>query len=96
VISAADTCAVPHAACIPSTDLVLFIQRYPGYVSPLPLLPFLYLVQLAHPRSIIRHLGYLISNDDVFLSPWNMLGYRADWIWHKTKAPRHDWWYNCE
>jgi hypothetical protein len=36
VISAADTCAVPHAACILSTDLVLLIQRYPGYVSPLP------------------------------------------------------------
>lgn len=33
---------------------------------------------------------------DVMLSPWLTLGYNAHWLWHKTKKPDHDYYYNCE
>lgn len=41
------------------------------------------------------HLGYVVTNDDVMLSTWLTLAYRADWLWHKTKKPNHDYYYNC-
>jgi hypothetical protein len=40
------------------------------------------------------HLGYLVINDDVALSPWNMLAYRPDWLWHKPPVGM-EWYYSC-
>lgn len=40
------------------------------------------------------HLGYLIINDDAMISPWNMLAYRSDLLWHKPPVG-YEWYYDC-
>ena len=36
-----------------------------------------------------------VINDDAMINPWNMLGYRIDWLWHKPPQG-YEWYYDCQ